>query len=182
MADDKAKVGDSDGPQKAGAVKKKISLVKILILLLILLVAFAGAAAVAWFLLTDFGASEPSDSSKSQAGDPKEGEPRQPPAASDEVGTHELKPFIVNLADAGSYLKITIALGYGAPEHQKLLEDKSTQIRDAILGILASKSAKTVSTKHGKIKLKEDIKKALNKLTGLRNVVSSVYFTDFQIL
>jgi len=182
VADDKAKVGDSGGPPDAGPVKKKISLIKILILLLILLVAFAGAAGVAWYFLSDIDSSDAGDGSETQAGKPKDGESPQSPVASEEVGTHELKPFIVNLAGDGSYLKVTIALGYGVVEQQKLLEGKSTQIRDAILTILSSKSAKTMSTKHGRMKLKEDIKKALNKLAGLRNVVTSVYFTDFQIL
>ena len=182
MADDKAKDGDSGGQQDAGAVKKKISIVKILILLIIALVVFGGAAVGVLYFLYGMESADTDSGSKTQAGEPKEGDSPQTPVASEEVGTHEFKPFIVNLADNGSYLKVTIALGYGAVEQQKLLEGKSTQIRDAILAILSSKSSKTLSTKHGKMKLKEDIKKALNKLAGLGNVVTSVYFTEFQIL
>ena len=180
MADGKTQTGSSDA-QNTDQVKKKISLVKILILLLILLVAFAGAGVVAWWLLLGPESAASDDDSKTQ---PSESEDEPPQAQEDtkEVGTSELKPFIVNLADSGSYLKITIALGFGDAEHKQLLESKSMQVRDAILTVLSSKSSKTLSTKHGKMKLKEDIKKATDKLSDLKNVVTSVYFTDFQIL
>jgi len=180
VADDTAGAEDPGGQQDAGNVKKKISLVKILILLIIALVVLGGAAVGVLYFL--YGLESTDSGSKTQAGEPKQNDSPQTPVASEEVGTYELRPFIVNLADDSSYLKITIALGYGVPEHQKLLESKSTQVRDAILTILSSKSSKTLSTKHGKMKLKEDVKKALNKLAGLRNVITAVYFTDFQIL
>ena len=182
MADEKTKVEDPGATPDAGKVKKKVSLVKILVLVLIIvLVVLAGVFGV--LLLPDLLESAKSGSgTKTQASGPAETDSAQASAPSQELNTYELKPFIVNLAEDGSYLKITVALGYGAVEQQKLLESKSTQIRDAILSILSSNSTKTLSTKHGKIKLKEDIKNALGNIAGLKNVITSVYFTDFQIL
>ena len=178
MADAKTQTGSSDA-QNANQVKKKISLVKIIILLLILLVVFGGAAAGVLFFLYD---SESSDAAvEPEADKPKEDDPPPPEDGAEDAGTVELKPFIVNLM-GGSYLKVSIALGFGAVEHQAILEGKSVQVRDAILTVLSSKSAKTLSTKHGQMKLKGDIKKSLGKLTDLKNIVTSVYFTEFQIL
>ncbi|MBN1593691.1 MAG: flagellar basal body-associated FliL family protein [Candidatus Coatesbacteria bacterium] len=183
MADDTAQAKESGGQKKPANVKKKISLVKILILLLVLLVAFAGAGLGVWWWLTMGSESADSGGSKDSQSSGTEGDSSSASQGDvQELGTVELQPFVVNLADNSSYLKISIALGYGAVDHEQLLKDKSTQVRDAILTVLSSKSSKTISTKHGKMKLKEDIKSALDKLPNLRNVVTSVYFTDFQIL
>jgi len=182
VADEKTKVEDPGGKPDAGKVKKKVSLVKILVLVLIIvLVVFGGVVGVLYFLY-GLESADTGSSPKTQASGSGETDSAQTSVPSQELNTYELKPFIVNLADDGSYLKITVALGYGAVEQQQLLESKSTQMRDTILSILSSNSTKTLSTKHGKVKLKEDIKNALGNIAGLKNVITSVYFTDFQIL
>ena len=164
-------------------VSKRISVVKILVLLIVVLI-LVGAIVVGALYVLNMGASETETEAETTTSTEAPPEPPQEPTTSPskEMGTVELKPFIVNLADEGSYLKVTMALGYGSPDHQKLLEDKITVVRDAILTVLSSKSSKTLSTKHGKMKLKEDIKKTLNGIHDLRGVVTSVYFTEFQIL
>jgi len=164
-------------------VSKKISVVKILVLLIIVLIVM-GAIVVGGLYVLNMGAgeAETETETKTSTEAPPELPQETTAAPSKEMGTVELKPFIVNLADEGTYLKVTMALGYGSPEHQKLLEDKITVVRDAILTVLSSKSSQTLATKHGKMKLKEDIKKALNSIHDLRGVVTSVYFTEFQIL
>jgi len=171
-----------ESQQGGGETKKKVSIVKILILLLIAIVVFGGVAAGVLYFLYGLESSDTGGASKTKTSKPQETGAPLTPAASTVVSTYELKPFIVNLADSGSYLKATIALGYGVAEQEPLLKSKSPQIRDAILTILSSKSAKALSTKHGKMKLKDDINKALNQLPDLANVVISVYFTEFQIL
>ena len=172
-------VGSQEG---GGDTKKKVSIVKILILLLLAIVVFGGVAAGVLYFLYGTESSGTGGASKTEAGKPQASEALPTPAVPTVVSTYELKPFIVNLADSGSYLKTTIALGYGVAEQEQLLKSKTPQMRDAILTILSSKSAKALSTKHGKMKLKDDIHKALNQLPGLTNVVVSVYFTEFQIL
>ncbi len=181
MSDSKTQTAGSEA-QNADKVKKKISLVKILVLLVIMLVVFGGAAAGVLYFLYGPESADTNGDTKTQPSESEEGEPSQAQEDTKVVGTSELKPFIVNLADSGSYLKITIALGIGAVEHGQLLDSKAMQVRDAILTVLPSKSSNTLSTKHGQMNLKEDIKKALGKLSDLKNVVTSVYFTDFQIL
>jgi len=183
VADEMTKVGDPGEKPDAGKVKKKISLVKILVLVLIIVLVVIGGALGVLYFLSGLKSADTGSSPKTQASGPGEtGSAAQTSAPSQELNTYELKPFIVNLADDGSYLKITVALGYGGVEQQKLLESKSTQMRDTILSILSSNSNKTLATKHGKIKLKEDIKNALDNIAGLKNVITAVYFTDFQIL
>lgn len=171
----------SQGESKA-ASKKKVSLVKILVLLIVVLIVLGGIAVGVLYLLSNMQAEGSSDDKPAASQTPTSEGPATSAAPSKDIGTVEMKPFIVNLAGEGGYLKTTIALGYGVVEQDKLLEERMTQVRDAILTILSSKSAKTISTKHGKLKLKEDIKKALNEIPELRDVITSVYFTDFQIL
>jgi len=164
-------------PVKEG--KKKVSIVKILILLIIVLVLLGGMAGGAyWFLFIHKAGQAGTEGEAQQSAEPPK---KEGPRPSTEAGTFELKPFIVNLADEGAYLKVTIALGYGLEDHKDLLEKHKTQVRDTILTILSSKSVKMISTKHGKMRLKEDIKKALDEEPELRDVVTSVYFTDFVI-
>ena len=182
MVESDAQAQGVGSQQGGGETKKKVSIVKILILLLLAIVVFGGVAAGVLYFLYGLESGGTGSASKTETSMPQETKAPLTPAASTVVSTYELKPFIVNLADSGSYLKITIALGYGVVEQEQLLKSKSPQIRDAIFDELSSKSAKALSTKHGKMKLKDDIIKALNRLPGLANVVISVYFTEFQIL
>jgi len=168
-------------PVSDGAVKKKVSMVKILILLIIALVVLGAIVVGGLYVLTGVNSPE-TEEAQAEPTEESSSSEESSPTLSKEISTLELKPFVVNLADKGTYLKITIALGYGAIENEQLLQDKMTNVRDCILTVLSSKSEKTLSTKHGKMKLKEDIKKSLGQLTSIEGVVTSVYFTDFQIL
>jgi flagellar FliL protein len=54
------------------------------------------------------------------------------------------------------------------------------KLRDAVLGILTSKSLKDISTTEGKQRLKEEIAYRLNSYLS-RGKILQVYFTDFVI-
>ena len=93
----------------------------------------------------------------------------------------ELSPFIVELANhEGRYLKIIVAFECNTAQNEDAL--KSAAVRDAIIEVLTSKTSKELVARAGKIELKSDIIEALSRIPELRNEVSSVYFTDFQIL
>ncbi len=90
--------------------------------------------------------------------------------------------FIVNLIDNGGerYLKVVLQLELSDPEVVPALKEIKPKLRDAVLGILASKSLKDVSTPEGKQRLKEEISHRLNGYLS-RGKILQVYFTDFVI-
>lgn len=90
--------------------------------------------------------------------------------------------FIVNLMDNGGerYLKVVLQLELSDPEVVAELKEIKPKLRDAILGILSSKSLKDISTSEGKQRLKEEITYRLNGYLSTGKVLQ-VYFTDFVI-
>lgn len=106
-------------------------------------------------------------------------------AEKEEKGKHETKgslvavePFVVNLAESGRYLKVTMQLETSDAAEQKLVEAKMPNIRDAVITLLSSKSAESVAGPEGKIQLKDDILLRVNQAVG-KDVFKNVYFTDF---
>ncbi len=90
----------------------------------------------------------------------------------------DLQPFVVNLADRGRFLKITIKLELIDQKYEKLAEARVPQIRDAIITLISSKSADSLSTPEGKFQLKDELLMRANSATG-RDIFKNVYFTDF---
>ncbi|HOD35791.1 MAG TPA: flagellar basal body-associated FliL family protein [Syntrophales bacterium] len=90
--------------------------------------------------------------------------------------------FIVNLMDNGGerYLKVVLQLELSDPEAVAELKEIKPKIRDAVLGILSSKSLKDISTTEGKQRLKEEISHRLNGYLSTGKILQ-VYFTDFVI-
>lgn len=118
--------------------------------------------------------------------------------------TVQLKPFIVNLTDNVSYLKVTLLLEYdptlvGAPSGilsggggtnfdtltnnlPGALKDREPMIRDAIINILAAKSRQDLLSAEGREALKEELIEAANDAAGLDEApIIGIYFVEFVI-
>ena len=95
------------------------------------------------------------------------------------------EPFLVNLADrdAFRYLRVTIrlqVLNKTAAQRIASAEVFSSQIRDTVLGTLATKVSDEIITPEGKGQLKREIADKLNAfLPG--KPVKAVFFTDFVV-
>lgn len=99
------------------------------------------------------------------------------------VNIIHLESFIVNLADTDqvTYLRVSIEVGTGKAPSKKESETLPTApIRDAILGVLATRKSQDLLTPEGKLRLKQDLLAALNeKVPGLD--AREIYFTDFLV-
>jgi flagellar FliL protein len=89
-----------------------------------------------------------------------------------------LEEFLLNMTDGEHYLKATIALGFKKGVDEKKIEEETAPIRDAIVGVLSTKSREEVASAKGKEELKKEILEELNKEMG-EGFVLKVYFTNF---
>lgn len=91
-----------------------------------------------------------------------------------------LDEFVVNLADAGRYLKVKIFLGY---ETNKKLEEefttKTPQIRDIVLEVLRSKTSKNFDNK-GIDNLKKELIDKINEIL-INGQLTNIYINDLLI-
>lgn len=125
--------------------------------------------------------------------------------------TIELRPFVVNLADNTSYLKVVLLLEYdpslvgesrggafggggaaigGAGSRQDpisgqlpgALKEREPMIRDAVITLIASKTRQELLTVEGKETLKEELLEVINDAGGLDEAaIVGVYFLEFII-
>lgn len=95
-----------------------------------------------------------------------------------------LQSYIVNLTDplgaSDRYLKINLSLAVAEEEDQQRINDNKTQISDALLLHLSSRSAQELMTAEGKIELKKALMLKMNQAIGA-GVIEDVYFTEFVI-
>ncbi len=97
-----------------------------------------------------------------------------------EVGAHVvLEEFLINLADPTNdrYLKTVIALGLKKGCTEETFKEKVPPTRDAIVMCLSAKKLADVRTPEGKVKIKDEIKAAVNKAIGSEDVVEVDYQT-----
>lgn len=116
--------------------------------------------------------------------------------------TIEFDPFIVNLSENASFLKIKLLVEYdpaifakystegahGAGGEEKgpgmpaKMQSRYPIIRDAVIRVLSSKTAPDLLTLDGKDTLKEELVEAINTAIGLdEGPVVAVYFVEFMI-
>lgn len=97
----------------------------------------------------------------------------------------KLEPFTVNLTadDAEHFLQTEIELKVADHKVTDLIKANIPNIRNNVLLLLSSKTARTLSSIEGKQKLGDEIKKLLNKILNGREDggVSEVLFTSFVI-
>ncbi len=89
-----------------------------------------------------------------------------------------LDPFVVNLAEQGRFLKVTMQLELSDETHQAMATEKVPQFRDAIITLISSKSAEALSSPEGKIQLKDELLLRLNQAAG-KDIFKNIYFTEF---
>lgn len=151
---------------------KKKSKLKLIIIIVILLVVLGAGGFVAMKFLA--GGS----------GDKSNKPPSETPAENkiDELGPlYPFESFIINLADSGGsrYLKVTLQVELDTTEGLSAeLDKRKPQLRDAILTVLSTKRYEDVSSGQGKIILKKEIIRQLNRLLP-KGKVTQVYLTEF---
>jgi flagellar FliL protein len=89
-----------------------------------------------------------------------------------------LDPFVVNLAEQGRYLKVTMELEVEDAANQTVVKDKLPNLRDAVITLLSSKSSESVSGPEGKFQLKDELILRANQAMG-KEVFKNLYFTEF---
>ncbi|UCH81526.1 MAG: flagellar basal body-associated FliL family protein [Nitrospiraceae bacterium] len=91
-----------------------------------------------------------------------------------------LDPFVLNLADRGRYLKVTIQFEIADNSFQEALNRKTPQIRDTIITLVSSKSLNSISSPEGKFQLKDELLFRANQIMGLdKDVIKNLYFSEF---
>lgn len=101
------------------------------------------------------------------------------------------EPFVVNLDSSPStprFVKVAVALRLAKSSSSLLNEavgstpatvEGEAQVRDIIISSLQSRSSADLSTEKGRIDLKREIVRHVNKRTELR--ILDVYYTDFAV-
>ncbi len=89
-----------------------------------------------------------------------------------------LDPFVVNLAEQGRFLKATMQLELSDASNQHLAANKIPHLRDAIITLVSSKSAESLSSPEGKILLKDELLLRSNQAVG-KDIFRNLYFTEF---
>lgn len=89
-----------------------------------------------------------------------------------------LDPFVVNLADPGRFLKVSMQLEVDDSADSTALAAMKPQIDDTVITLLGSESTDALSTSEGKMQLKDNIVLRVNQVAG-RPMVKNVYFTQF---
>lgn len=95
----------------------------------------------------------------------------------------ELPPFIVNLADkdAARYLRLTVSLGIndsGDEGGEKPGPLFTTRVRNAMLGVLTTKTSEEVLSTEGKAALAKELRRAA-RAASTEPRVEAIYITDF---
>lgn len=94
-----------------------------------------------------------------------------------------LEPFTVNLADLSQYLQIGLTLQGGSPEAGAAVATLMPKVRHEMILLLSSKEATELLSPAGKVKLREEIKLAINNVIELsgKHGVTGVLFASFII-
>ena len=91
-----------------------------------------------------------------------------------------LDPFVLNLADHGRYLKVTIQLEVSDEKLAETVKEKTPQLRDTIITLVSSKSLNSISSPEGKFQLKDEVLFRTNQIMGLdKDAFKGLYFTEF---
>ena len=91
-----------------------------------------------------------------------------------------LDPFVLNLADHGRYLKVTIQFEISDDSLQEKVNSKTPQLRDTIITLVSSKSLNSISSPEGKFQLKDEVLFRANRVMGMeKDIFKNLYFTEF---
>jgi flagellar FliL protein len=89
-----------------------------------------------------------------------------------------LDSFVLNLAEQGRFLKVTMQFEIADVANQQLVADRTPQLRDAIITLMSSKSAEALSSPEGKLQIKDELLLRANQAIG-KDVFKNLFFTEF---
>ncbi len=165
MADEeKDQQQDAEGEEKP----KKKGKSKLLIIILLALVVLGGGG---FFAYTKFIA-------KPKAAEAEQEQKQQETLKEEQPVLFALDPFVVNLSDRGRFLKCSMQLELIDKSFEEIAKEKVPHIRDAIITLISSKTADSISTPEGKFQLKDEILMRANSAVG-KDIFKNVYFTEF---
>ncbi len=156
------KEGSANQPQKEEA--KKSGKKKLIIIVIVALLIFGSGGFLGYTIFF---------SDQSKGGSNQKAEKSKTKSA-----MMALDPFILNLAEHGRFLKLTIHLELSDAADQPLATEKIPQLRDAIITLVSSKSAESLSSPEGKFLLKDEILLRANQAIG-KEIFKNLYFTEF---
>lgn len=152
--------------EKEGAADEKASRKSnkgLLIVIAIITLAAVGGGAGYFFLVAG------------KSGGAEHAEEKKPEMKSVLIG---LDPFVLNLAEQGRFLKVTMQLELSDVTLQTTIAEKTPQLRDAIITLVSSKSAESLSSPEGKFQIKDELLLRANQALG-KNAFKNLYFTEF---
>ncbi len=91
-----------------------------------------------------------------------------------------LDPFVLNLADHGRYLKVSIQFEITDESMHEFVKTKTPQLRDTIITLVSSKSLNSISSPEGKFQLKDEVLFRANQILGMeKDIFKNLFFTEF---
>jgi flagellar basal body-associated protein FliL len=90
-----------------------------------------------------------------------------------------LDTFVVNL-QGGRFIRTQLQLEFEAREIPKRFYAKMVLIRDAIIGLLAKRTAEDVLSDKGRSSLKSEVRESVNEILKKEDI-KAVYFTQFVV-
>lgn len=145
-------------------------------LLLVAVLALGTGAGATWFLTQRSAPAGEHDSAGSQ------GEGAAGAAAPLVDRVLALDPFVVNVEGESfkRFLKARIELEAATPADRKAMAEQTAQLRDAVIGVLASKRLEDLEGLEGKAMLKTELLERLGDIAGPERL-RSVLITEFVI-
>ena len=163
MADEKDEVQE----ETTGAPNKKGN--KMLIMIIVAVTVVLGAGGVIGYTLMS-GKGEHTET---------EAEKKEEKAKEASV-IFALDPFVLNLADHGRYLKVSIQFEISDESMQDFVKNKTPQLRDTIITLVSSKSLNSISSPEGKFQLKDEVLFRANQILGMeKDIFKNLFFTEF---
>ncbi len=165
MADEKDEVQEeaTEAPQKKGN--------KMLIIIIVVVSVVLGAGGIIGYtLMADKGTEGEEEAEAHQ----KEEKSKQ------ETVIFALDPFVLNLADHGRYLKVSIQFEISDESMHDFVKGKTPQLRDTIITLVSSKSLNSISSPEGKFQLKDEVLFRANQILGMeKDIFKNLFFTEF---
>lgn len=96
------------------------------------------------------------------------------------VVIHSDSPYITNLKDSNSYLKVDISIEVNNSKDAELLKDDMYKVRDKIIKILRNVSEDDMKQSDIQEKLKIQIKQELQKDLKI-DTINGIYFNEFVV-
>ena len=162
MAEEK----EEDKPEEEKETKSKKSNKNLFLVIGIIVLALIGGVAAYTLLAGNKGGSH--EAKKEEKDNKKEVK----------TALIALDSFVLNLSEQGRFLKVTMQFELADALNQQLVTERMPQLRDAIITLMGSKTAESVSSAEGKLQLKDELILRANQAVG-KDVFKNLYFTEF---